>query len=72
MAWLTQIELAPATELIFGIILVLMMLYRREGLIPATRKQPALSFEQQHAEVRGSAPVRGRPHAARRRQRSPR
>ncbi len=53
IAWLTQIELAPATELIFGIILVLMMLYRREGLIPATRKHAALSFEQQHAEARG-------------------
>ena len=55
IAWLTQVELAPATELIFGIILVLMMLYRREGLIPATRKQAALAVEQQHAEVRGVA-----------------
>jgi branched-chain amino acid transport system permease protein len=29
-----------------------MMLFRRDGLIPATRKQSALSFEQQHAEIR--------------------
>ena len=29
-----------------------MMLFRREGLIPALRPQTALSFEQQHAEVR--------------------
>jgi branched-chain amino acid transport system permease protein len=29
-----------------------MMLFRRDGLIPATRKQSALSYEQQHAEVR--------------------
>ncbi len=57
VVWLTQVELAPATELIFGIILVGMMLYRREGLIPATRKQAALSLEQQHAEVRRGTPA---------------
>jgi ABC-type branched-subunit amino acid transport system ATPase component/ABC-type branched-subunit amino acid transport system permease subunit len=50
-AWLQQIQLAEAIELIFGIILVVMMLYRRDGLIPATRKQEALSFEQQNAQV---------------------
>jgi branched-chain amino acid transport system permease protein len=50
--WLQRIDLVPSIELIFGIILVLMMLYRREGLIPATRRVPALTFEQQHAEVR--------------------
>ena len=49
---LQRIDLVPSIELIFGIILVLMMLYRRDGLIPATRKTPALTFEQQHAEVR--------------------
>ena len=38
-------------ELIFGIILVVMMLFRREGLIPATRRAPLLNFEAQHAEV---------------------
>ena len=47
-----RIDLVPATELIFGMILVGMMLYRREGLIPATKKASALSYEQQHAEVR--------------------
>src|SRR5579862_6964651 len=35
--WLQQIELVQSIELIFGIILVVMMLYRRQGLIPATR-----------------------------------
>lgn len=49
---LQQIDLVRSIELIFGIILVVMMLYRRQGLIPATREQGALSFEQQHAEVR--------------------
>jgi branched-chain amino acid transport system permease protein len=49
--WLQQIQLAEAIELIFGIILVFMMLYRRDGLIPASRKQSALSFEQQNAQV---------------------
>jgi branched-chain amino acid transport system permease protein len=49
--WLQQIQLADAIELIFGIVLVIMMLYRRDGLIPAQRKQGALSFEQQNAQV---------------------
>ncbi|WP_158925654.1 ABC transporter permease subunit [Acidisphaera sp. S103] len=50
--WMLRIDLTESIELIFGLILVFMMLYRRDGLIPATRKQSALSFEQQHAEVR--------------------
>jgi branched-chain amino acid transport system permease protein len=50
--WMQQIDLTQSIELIFGLILVFMMLYRRDGLIPATRKQPALTFEQQHAEIR--------------------
>lgn len=49
--YLSSVDLTQASELIFGIILVLMMLYRREGLIPANRRQRALSFEQQHATV---------------------
>ena len=53
--FLQQIDLVPSIELIFGIILVVMMLYRRDGLIPATRKAAALTFDQQHAVVtRGS------------------
>jgi ABC-type branched-subunit amino acid transport system ATPase component len=50
--WMEQIDLTQWIELIFGLILVFMMLSRREGLIPATRRQSALSYEQQHAEVR--------------------
>ncbi len=50
VAWLQRIDLTEATELIFGLILVFMMLYRRDGLIPATRRQPALNLEQQHAQ----------------------
>jgi branched-chain amino acid transport system permease protein len=50
--WLQRVDLVPSIELIFGIILVLMMLYRRQGLIPATRPQAALTFDQQHAEIR--------------------
>jgi ABC-type branched-subunit amino acid transport system ATPase component/ABC-type branched-subunit amino acid transport system permease subunit len=49
--WLQHIELASSIELIFGLILVLMMLYRREGLIPASRPVPALSFDEQSAQV---------------------
>ena len=32
--WLQQLELVQSIELIFGIILVMMMLFRRQGLIP--------------------------------------
>jgi branched-chain amino acid transport system permease protein len=49
--WMLQVDLTQSIELIFGLILVFMMLFRRDGLIPATRKQSALSFDQQHAEV---------------------
>ncbi len=44
-------DLAQATELIFGVVLVAMMLFRRDGLIPASRSAAALTFAQQHADV---------------------
>jgi branched-chain amino acid transport system permease protein len=50
--WMQQVDLTQSIELIFGLILVFMMLFRRDGLIPATRKQSSLSVEQQHADVR--------------------
>ncbi|TMI81074.1 MAG: branched-chain amino acid ABC transporter ATP-binding protein/permease [Bacillati bacterium ANGP1] len=46
---LQQVELVQTIELIFGIILVLMMLYRREGLIPASRTTASLSLTEQAA-----------------------
>src|SRR5271166_1197222 len=49
---LQHVDFVESIELIFGVILVFMMLFRRQGLIPATRPQPALTFDQQHAEVR--------------------
>jgi branched-chain amino acid transport system permease protein len=49
--WLQHVELASSIELIFGFILVLMMLYRREGLIPATRRVAPLSLEEQTAQI---------------------
>ena len=49
--WLQRVQLASSIELIFGLILVLMMLYRREGLIPATRRVSGLSLEEQTAEI---------------------
>ena len=54
IAWLQPIELASSIQLIFGLILVFMMLYRREGLIPATRRVAPLTIEEQVA-----APTRG-------------
>ena len=49
--WLQHVELVSSIELIFGLILVFMMLFRREGLIPATRRVPALSLTEQSAQV---------------------
>jgi branched-chain amino acid transport system permease protein len=49
--WLQRVELAQSIELIFGVLLVLMMLYRRQGLIPATRRVAALSIDEQKAQV---------------------
>jgi branched-chain amino acid transport system permease protein len=49
--WLQHVELASSIELIFGFIIVLMMLYRREGLIPATRRVAPLSLDEQTAQV---------------------
>ncbi len=49
--WLQHVELASSIELIFGFILVLMMLYRRDGLIPATRRVAPLSLDEQTAQI---------------------
>ena len=48
---LQQVDLVQSIELIFGVILVVMMLFRREGLVPAHKKPRALTFEQQHATI---------------------
>jgi branched-chain amino acid transport system permease protein len=48
---LRNVDMVQWTQLLFGVILIFMMLFRREGLIPATRKVPALTFQAQHAEV---------------------
>ncbi len=47
--YLQQVDFVQSIELIFGIILVLMMLYRRQGVIPATRTTAALSLTEQAA-----------------------
>ena len=49
--FLQRIDFVQWTQLLFGVILILMMLYRREGMIPAVRRTPALTFDAQHAEV---------------------
>ncbi|HEU5192480.1 MAG TPA: branched-chain amino acid ABC transporter ATP-binding protein/permease [Methylomirabilota bacterium] len=55
-AFLQRIELITSLELIFGVILVLMMIFRREGIWPAVRRVSALTPEQQAAvPSRGAA-----------------
>jgi branched-chain amino acid transport system permease protein len=49
---LRNVDMVQWTQLLFGIILIGMMLFRRDGLIPATRKVPLLNFAAQHAEIR--------------------
>ena len=49
--FLQQIDLTESIQLIFGLILVFMMLFRRDGLIPAARKTPPLNMTQQTAMV---------------------
>jgi len=51
MPILLRVDMVQWTQLIFGVILVFMMLFRRDGLIPAKRKIPALTMQAQHAEV---------------------
>jgi ABC-type branched-subunit amino acid transport system ATPase component/ABC-type branched-subunit amino acid transport system permease subunit len=51
VGWLRHVELASSIELIFGLILVFMMLYRRQGLIPASRPVQALTLAEQAAQV---------------------
>src|SRR5215510_3329396 len=54
--FLQKVELITSLELIFGLILVLMMIFRREGLWPAVPRVSALSREQQAAvPARGTA-----------------
>ncbi len=58
-AWLQDAQLAQSIELIFGVILVIMMLYRRQGLIPAGRRVRALDArEQAVAATRGGIGAR--------------
>ncbi|HVM78507.1 MAG TPA: branched-chain amino acid ABC transporter ATP-binding protein/permease [Stellaceae bacterium] len=49
IVFLQNINIVQSIELIFGIILVVMMLYRRQGLIPERRAVTALTHAQQTA-----------------------
>jgi branched-chain amino acid transport system permease protein len=48
---LQTVDFTQANQLIYGIVLVLMMLYRRQGLIPARRTVRALSVVEQSAQA---------------------
>src|SRR3954454_1087444 len=62
--WLQRADLATSTELIFGVILVVMMLYRREGLIPATRRVPRATLDGQAGSPPGLGQLIGQATAA--------
>ncbi len=51
IAPLQTIDLTQANQLIYGVVLVLMMLYRRQGLIPARRTVGALSIVEQTVQA---------------------
>ena len=48
---LQSLDLTQGNQLIYGVVLVLMMLYRRQGLIPARRTVGALSVVEQSAQA---------------------
>src|SRR5438876_10120170 len=64
--FLQRVELITSLELIFGLILVLMMIFRREGLWPAVRRVSALTREQQAAAPARASPSSGAPACAQR------
>ncbi|HEY3058708.1 MAG TPA: branched-chain amino acid ABC transporter ATP-binding protein/permease [Chloroflexota bacterium] len=47
IAFLKSLDMTQANQLIYGVVLVAMMLYRRQGLIPARRTVGALSVTEQ-------------------------
>jgi branched-chain amino acid transport system permease protein len=51
VAALTTVDLNQANQLIYGLVLVLMMLYRRQGIVPARRSVGALSVVEQSAQA---------------------
>jgi branched-chain amino acid transport system permease protein len=51
IAFLQVLDLTQANQLIYGVVLVVMMLYRRQGLIPARRSVGALSAIEQSAQA---------------------
>ena len=59
LTFLKKVDVGQANYLIFGLLLVLMMLYRRQGLIPERRDVTALSHAEQTA-----VPTRGEIKAA--------
>ncbi|MBV9544905.1 MAG: ATP-binding cassette domain-containing protein, partial [Chloroflexi bacterium] len=51
VAFLQKLDLTQANQLIYGVVLVAMMLYRRQGIIPARRTVGALSLTEQSAQA---------------------
>ncbi len=50
-AFLQKLDVTQANQLIYGVVLVVMMLYRRQGLIPARRTVQALTVTEQSAQA---------------------
>jgi len=63
----TQIDPAKYQKLVFGLILVLMMIYRPAGLIPAARRQRELRKEEDDGDIEihdDAAPLANAPSQA--------
>lgn len=56
--FLERVNFVSSSGLIFGVILVLTMLYLRQGLLPDATKQRALTYEQQNAVVQRGTEIR--------------
>ncbi len=57
-AWLAKLQLIRAIDLIYGIILVLMMLYRKQGLIPEAVRLAALRPDELQATPKRGHKIR--------------
>lgn len=57
-AWLMRLQLVQAIDLVYGVILVLMMLYRRQGLIPEAVRLAALRPEELQVQPKREHEIR--------------
>jgi branched-chain amino acid transport system permease protein len=56
----TQLDPAKYQRLLFGLILIIMMIYRQEGLIPAQRQKRELQLKKEESDMNAATPGPGK------------